>query len=556
MMPIDFAYSAMAARSENVPASWRRPFLKWLDGIETGWAVPLLLGGFVAIWMAFLTIGDLSGDLHPDILETWTLGRDFAWGNAKHPPLMGWVARAWTIVFPLTDWSFLLLTMTNSAIALWSVDLISRRFVHGDKRVVVLLLLMLLPTYQFHAHRFNANTVLLAIWPLATYCFLRSFETRHVGWAAVAGATAAIAMLGKYYSIFLIGSFVFAAIVHPQRRAYLASLAPWVSATVGLATLGPHLYWLATTGAKPFEYALTVHGGVALGASLVEALFFLLGLAAAMAIPAVAWVMIAGYRLQRFPADFRAMNSGLLLLFLISVGTIVFPVITAVVLGTDLPSLWALQGLFLFGVLIVCGASYPIERFYSVNLAVLVIGIALIAAVVAAPIQSIYRNSHPYEEGRNFYRSAALELTRRWHEISDSPLPAVSGDDSLAFATAFYSPDHPRYARPFVYQYSWGVPRKTTLEKGWAAMCFVEQDDCINWMGSTSARAPRFIRSEFIVQSSLLGRLGATRRVTALIVPPRNMERTPSPATSSADVFSANRRTQTNAYAQSSAQDR
>jgi hypothetical protein len=183
----------------------------------------------------------------------------------------------------------------------------------------------------------------------------------------------------------------------------------------------------------------------------------------------------------------------------------------------------------------------PIERFYSVNLAVLVIGIALVAAVVAAPIHAIYRNSHPYEEGRNFYRSVALELTRRWREISDEPLSAVSGDDSLAFATAFYSPDHPRYARPFVYQYSWGVPRKTTLEKGWAAMCFVEQDDCINWMGSTSARAPRFIRSEFIVQSSLLGRLGATRGVTALIVPPRNAETPPSPAASSATDFSANR---------------
>src|SRR5258707_12008880 len=108
--------------------------------------------------------------------------------------------------------------LTNSAIALWAVDLISRRFVRGDKRIVVLLLLMLLPAYQFHAQRFNANTVLLAIWPLATYCFLRSFETRQIKWAATAGALAAIAMLGKYYSVFLVGGFVFAAACHPQRR--------------------------------------------------------------------------------------------------------------------------------------------------------------------------------------------------------------------------------------------------------------------------------------------------------------------------------------------------
>src|SRR3981189_1118710 len=538
------AFSVLAARSDVSPARWGRPFLIWMDGIEAGWAIPLLLIGFIAVWLAFLVIAYVGGDLHSDVLETWTFGRSIEWGSSKHPPLMGWVTRAWTSVFPLTNWSLQLMALTNGAIALWAVDLISRRFVTGDKRIVVLLLLMLLPTYQFHAQRFNANTVLLAIWPLATYCFLRSFETRHVGWAAAAGATAAIAMLGKYYSIFLIGSFVFAAIVHPQRRVYLASLAPWVSATVGLAALGPHLYWLATTGAEPFGYALKIHGGGALGPSLIEALFFLLGLAAAMAIPAVTWVMIAGYRLRRFPVDFRAMNSGLLLLFLVCAGTIAFPVITAVTLGTDLPSLWALQGLFLFGVLIVCGTSYSIERFYSVNLAVLVMGIALVAVIVAAPIHAVYRNSHPFEEGRNFYRLSALELTRQWHELSDEPLPAVSGDDALAFATAFYSPDHPVYARPFAYQYTSGLPRKMTLEKGWAALCFVDQYDCIEWMGTSAARATRFVRFEFVVRSTLLGRPGATRRVVAVIVPPRIEEgTTPMPGTSNAQDFSANRRT-------------
>src|SRR3979411_2342543 len=355
-MPIDFAFSAIAARYDNAPARWRLPFLKWLDGIEAGWAVPLLLICFVAIWMVFLAIAYLSGDLHPDALQTWTLARGLEWGSPKHPPLMGWVARAWTSVFPLTDWSFQLLTMTNSAIALWSVDLISRRFVRGDKRVVVLLLLMLLPTYQFHAQRFNANTVLLALWPLATYFFLRSFETRQIGWAAAAGAIAAIAILGKYYFIFLVGSFIFAAVFHPQRRAYFKSIAPWVSTTVGLFLLAPHLYWLTTTGAMPFHYALAAQTGVALIPSLTEVAFFLLGNAASMAVAALAWIMIAGYRLKQFPDDFKALNSELYLLFLVSIGTIAFPIITTVMLGTYLPEIWATQGLFLFGVLIVCSS--------------------------------------------------------------------------------------------------------------------------------------------------------------------------------------------------------
>src|SRR6266850_8269649 len=85
-----------------------------------------------------------------------------------------------------------LMALVNAAFALWTVDLISRRFVKGDKRVIVLLLLMLLPIYQFHAQRFNANAVLLATWPLATYCFLRSFENREIRWAIAAGAAGAL----------------------------------------------------------------------------------------------------------------------------------------------------------------------------------------------------------------------------------------------------------------------------------------------------------------------------------------------------------------------------
>ncbi|WP_092517464.1 glycosyltransferase family 39 protein [Afipia sp. GAS231] len=533
----------MAARSDLAPARWRQPFLKWFDGIERGWAIPLLLVGFVALWWAFLSIAYLGADLHPDVLETWTLGRTFEWGNPKHPPLMGWVARAWTSIFPLTDWSLQLMSMVNAAVALWCVDLISRRFVTGDKRIIVLLLLMLLPTYQFHAQRFNANSVLLAIWPLATYCFLRSFESRHLVWAAAAGATAAIAMLGKYYSIFLVGSFVFAAICHPQRRAYFGSGAPLVSVVAGLVVLGPHLHWLATTGAAPFDYALA-HAGFGFGQALDEALFFVLGLAATLAIPAATWVMIAGYRLERFPQDYRTINDGLRLLFLVAVGTLVFPIVTAVALGTDMPSLWAHQGLFLLAVLIVCGTSYRIERFYTVNLAVMMTGIALIAVIVAAPIHAIYRNIHGYEEGRSFYRLAAEELTREWHEQTNMPLAAVSGDDALAFATAFYSPDHPVYARPFAYQYTWGLPRQTTLKRGWAALCFEGDAPCIEWMQKTSARATEFLNAQFVVQSRLLGTPGTSRRVIALIVPPARTDPITPPIGPSNEDLSARKRIQ------------
>src|SRR3954453_4305343 len=382
---MSLAYPAFAARPKFSPAQWRTPFLLWIDGIEAGWGVPLLLVGFVGVWFVYMVLAYFDGDLHSDILEAWTLGRSVDWGNAKHPPLMGWVARAWTTVFPLTNWSLNLMALATAAVGLWFVDLISRRFVHGDKRFIVLLLLMLTPIYQFHAQRFNANSVLLATWPLATYCFLRSFETREFRWAAAAGAAAALAMLGKYYSVFLLASFAFAAIAHPQRRVYFGSRAPWVSTAAGLVALAPHLYWLPTTGAQPCAYALDRHLGRLLNTSLTEAVVFVAGAAMLLALPAAIWVVLARGRLLNFVRDFRALNSGLWLLFLLSVATIVFPVMTAVVLRSSMMVIWSLQGLFLFVILIVCGASYQIERDRIAGLAALVVGTALLGAVIVAP---------------------------------------------------------------------------------------------------------------------------------------------------------------------------
>ncbi|MGX1165006.1 4-amino-4-deoxy-L-arabinose transferase-like glycosyltransferase [Bradyrhizobium sp. USDA 372] len=526
----------MAERSDRAPARWRRPFLRWLDGVEAGWAVPLLIACFVVIWTLYLAIAYAGGGLHPDTLEAWTLGRHFAWGYHKHPPLSGWIAAAWTSVFPLSDWSLQLMAMANAGLALVFVDRIARQFVTGHRRVLVLLLLMLTPVYQFHAQRFNANSVLLAIWPLATWCFLRAFETRAWPWAIAAGCTTALAMVGKYYSIFLVASLAFAALAHPARRAYFSSASPWISVVVGLAALSPHIHWLATTGASTFTYALT-HANGNLATSLHEVRNFLLGLAAAMSISAVIWLLIAGPRLRRFPADFAAMSPGLRLLFYVAIGTIVLPVLTSLVMGTDLPSLWALQGLFLFATLVVCGTSYPIERFHTVNVTMIVAGAALAAVLVAAPIHAVHRNDHGYEEGRNFYVQAGNELTRQWREVTGEPLSAVSGDDALAFATAFYSPDHPYYARPFAHQYTWGLPRRTTLDRGWAALCFQGQEHCNRWLEWVSARGGRFVRREFTVQASLWGRLGVSREVIVLMALPQA-----SPAPSAADDFSASRR--------------
>jgi 4-amino-4-deoxy-L-arabinose transferase-like glycosyltransferase len=63
-------------------------------------------------------------------------------------------------------------------------------------------------------------------------------------------------MLTKYYSIVLIGSCGAAVLLHPNRRWYFLSLAPYAAIAVGLAIVAPHLIWSIANDYPTFKYAL------------------------------------------------------------------------------------------------------------------------------------------------------------------------------------------------------------------------------------------------------------------------------------------------------------
>ena len=141
---------------------------KWFDAEADNRAVWIFLGLFVALWTAFQIISYQSIDLRDDLTEIFAWSRHPSAGYSKHPPLAALMAATWFAVFPAADWSFHLLAMLDAALGLLFVDLIARRYIDGEKRLLVLLLLLLTPFYQFHGQRFNANQILLSTWPMAT----------------------------------------------------------------------------------------------------------------------------------------------------------------------------------------------------------------------------------------------------------------------------------------------------------------------------------------------------------------------------------------------------
>src|SRR3954462_10796214 len=203
-----------------------RLFAALADPARRERTVVILLAAYCGLWTLYGAIAKGSQDIHFDMGEMIAWSRETDWGTPKHPPLGAWLVRAWFSVFPLADWAYYLFAMALATLALWIAWRVAARYLDAEKQVLGLALLTLVPFFNFHALKFNANTVMMPLWAATTALFLRSYETRRPAVAALAGLAAAAAMLGKYWSIVLLLGLGLAALADPRRAAYFRSPAP------------------------------------------------------------------------------------------------------------------------------------------------------------------------------------------------------------------------------------------------------------------------------------------------------------------------------------------
>ena len=205
----------------------------------------MALLGYVAVWTLYAALAKGSQDIHVDMSEQYVLSRGLASGYAKHPPLAMWVVRAWFAVFPTADWAYYLLAMANAGLALWITWRLYRRFLDGEKRVVGLALLTLVPFFNFHALKFNVehhphavvggdHALVPALVRDAAHCSMRRWRARSRRWRCTANTGRSSCCSGSALPRSPIR----------RRAAYFRSGAPWVTIAVGAAALAPHVAWL------------------------------------------------------------------------------------------------------------------------------------------------------------------------------------------------------------------------------------------------------------------------------------------------------------------------
>ena len=504
----------------------RNPISAALDRLIAAFADPrrrdraavCVLAVYCAVWSLYGAIAKGSQDIHFDMGEMVAWSRETGWGTPKHPPFGAWLVRAWFSVFPLADWAYYLFAMAVSTVALWIAWRLSRHYLDGDKPVVGLALLTLVPFFNFHALKFNANTVMIPLWAVATALFLRSYETRRTGVAALAGVAAAAAMLGKYWSIVLLLGLGLAALADRRRAAYFRSPAPWVTIAAGLAALTPHAIWLYAHDFTPFAYAMETHPGTLLE-SVQSGLSYITGAAAYVAVPvmlaaAAARPGVAALRDTLWPSTPERR-----LVLLAFVLPLVLPLVLAVAAHEVVTSLWAIASMTLLPVVLLSSPSIVIPAVAARRIVGIAIAFPLIALTLS-PVIALVIHRQGVSNYATHYRGVAQAVETAWVQATPRPLWFVGSYNNLLYGVLFYLPDRVaplEIVNPAVTPW---IDESEVGRDGIALVCPAADTQCMQALDRRAGQSPAARRSEVEISRSYWGVADPPDRFVIAIVPP------------------------------------
>jgi 4-amino-4-deoxy-L-arabinose transferase-like glycosyltransferase len=404
---------------------FERLFDALVDPARCERVMALVLAGYAAVWTLYATIAKSSHDIHADMAEMVAWSRQVTLGTPKHPPLAAWLAGAWFDIFPRQDWAFYLLAMVLATLALWAAWRLFARYLPNDKRVVGIALLTLVPFYNFHALKYNANSVLTPLWALLTWWFLRSFDTRRAGWAVLAGVAAAAAMLGKYWSALLIAGLGAAALADPRRDSYLSSPAPYLTLAVATILFTPHVDWLLTHHFATFAYAIDAHSAK-FSAGVVSAFTFIGSTLLYIAAPILftffaARPGAAAIGDMLFPADPERRTA-----VIIFGAPFVLAMMIAVVGAIAIDSLWAISTMTLLPVVLLSSPRITIPRSAAVAVLALAVMFPLVM-LMASPGIAFAAHRIGVPAYASDYQLVARAVERAWRaHVGDKPLRIVA----------------------------------------------------------------------------------------------------------------------------------
>ena len=521
-----------SARRKRVPSL--RRIGAWLasraaDPKAGLWLVIGFAAAHAVLWTLILVNLKTGQDVHMDVAEAYAWGQKFLLGYGKHPPLSGWVAGVWFMIFPVKDWATYALAMATLGTGLVICWLLALRVVDRRRAFLVVVMLALYPIFNFKGFKYNPDILQLVTLPLLMLAYLDAFEKRSVKSGIWLGLAGALALMTKYWVVTMIGAIGLAALIHPARWQFLRSPAPWVAIVTLMVAMVPHFLWLKQVNFIPFTYAgesyyqpdRALLTNLAIG--YLEHNLGLVAVAVLLAAIALAWPP-RRWRLFAFwsPGPNASVNMPQARnVWIVQAIVAMGPPIGAVIFETYIKTDWGIPLFFLVPLSLVAIPSMRVRQIALSNLMATWLVISL-AVLVASPKIVAYDLDLKRNEGATYRARSELarELTEVWQAKFHSHWPVVAAYTDTGEVMTFYSPDHPAPLTPDEPWSSGLTSLEEATRSGFIGICETgdwKLEKCETWMKQHAANSERMV---ITTRRFTLGKAGAATAWNIYVVPP------------------------------------
>jgi 4-amino-4-deoxy-L-arabinose transferase-like glycosyltransferase len=305
------------------------------------------------IWTLVPTLTNYNLPL--DTIEALAWGSNLEWGFNKHPPASAFFPEVFYQIFGAQDWAYYLLSQIFVCIAfIYVFKLANEIFNNLLLSLISVLLLESIYFYNFTTSEFNVNVCQLPFWSIAVFYSWRIFNQKEINVkdCILLGFFGAVGFLSKYLFIYLLFSivllflyFIFYKKIKKFDFKYLISI------EVFIVLLIPHLIWLNDN-----EYITVTYGLKRTGLEQSDILdhikypiIFILK-QIGLLIPFFVLVRLLVKKLK-YKFDFK--DKKLLFLFFVNIIPIILMLITSIITGSRIRTMWMTPFYLSFGILFI-----------------------------------------------------------------------------------------------------------------------------------------------------------------------------------------------------------
>ena len=398
---------------------------------------------FVTAHLIFWTlIPSLTNHNLPlDTIEALAWGSNLDWGFNKHPPMSAFFPEIFFQIFGSQDWVYYLLSQIFVIVSFYYVFKFSNEIF--NKKILGLISVLLIEAiyfYNFTTPEFNVNVCQLPFWSLTVYYSWKIYSGKEIKFidCFLVGLFAAFGFLSKYLFLYLLVSidllFIYLIFFKKERKFDFKYL---ITLEVFLIVLVPHLIWLNNNEFITITYGLARTGLEQ--SSFIDQIkypFIFLVKQVGILIP---FLILSWLFVKKIKFNLKFKDKKLLFLLAINILPIILMLLTSLITGSKIRTMWMTPFYLFFGSLFV----YLLQA--QVNLKKLKpFMIGFIFFFFLSPALYAYV-SISKDDKRTDYpgKEIAIKTQYSWDQQFDSKINVVFGDEWSAGNLSYHLKSRP-----------------------------------------------------------------------------------------------------------------